>query len=173
MMQLHVITAVTRPGNLTRLAESLAAVAPAVRITWHARFDPEQQHVGGQRLKNELLDQIADGWVWIGDDDNLMHPAFANLVPPLTANPAVGLIVLSQALPDGGVRRAEPGCLAIDRVDAAQLVVRRDVLGALRLPETYAGDGMLAEALAATLPPESICYVAEPAAYYNRLAWER
>lgn len=171
-MRLHVITACSRPGGLPALAASLAAAA-GLDVTWHVRFDLAGAHPGGQAPKNVLIDGVADGWIWIGDDDNTLHPAVGDVVAPLAHDPAVALIVVSQELPDGTVRRAAPGCLAVNQVDAAQIFIRRVALGALRLPETYAGDGLLAEALAAALPPDAIRYCETPAAYYNRQRWER
>lgn len=168
-MKFHILTAVTRPAHLSRIGEALATAPATVEITWHLRLDPRREHVGGQRLKNDLIDQIADGWLWICDDDNLPHPDLFTLVPAIAADPSVGLIVVSQELPDGTIRRAEDGCLKVNAVDAAQLIIRRDVLGDLRLLEVYAGDGLLAEALAAAVPAEAIRYLWEPAAYYNAL----
>ena len=78
-VRLHVLTAVSRPENLGQIAESLAVAVEraeygvdlAVAL---GMFDPDRQHVGGQALKNDMLDDIDDGWVWILDDDTLAHP---------------------------------------------------------------------------------------------------
>lgn len=172
-MKLHLLTACTRPQNIARLGESIdAARRPGADLIWYLRQDSERRHVGGQAIKNALIERVADGWLTFLDDDNLLHPALVERLLMVTAErPAAGLIVVGQSLPGGAYRAAAPGCLAINRVDAAQLVIRRDALGALRLPETYAGDGLLAEMLAATLPEETVVYLDEPLSYYNRLMW--
>lgn len=172
-MKLHLLTACTRPENVARLGESVdAARRPGVDLIWHLRQDSERKHVGGQAIKNSLIERVADGWLTFLDDDNLLHPGLPERLLMVTAEqPAAGLIVVGQSLPGGGYRHAREGCLCLNRVDAAQLVIRRDALGALRLPETYAGDGLLAEMLAATLPAEAVVYLDEALSYYNRLTW--
>ncbi|HEY6206289.1 MAG TPA: hypothetical protein VIW21_09005, partial [Chthoniobacterales bacterium] len=78
-MVLHILTAVTRPENLPKLAESLIPAATAgVELAWHLGYDLERRHVAGQAVKNRLLDRIGPGrdWVWILDDDNTAHPEF-------------------------------------------------------------------------------------------------
>src|ERR1043166_599735 len=72
-MVLHILTAVTRPENLPKLAESLIpAAAAGVELAWHVGYDLEHRHVAGQAVKNRLLDRISPSqdWVWILDDDN-------------------------------------------------------------------------------------------------------
>lgn len=172
-MKLHLLTACTRPQNIARLGESIdAARRPGADLIWHVRQDSERRHVGGQAVKNTLIERVADGWLTVLDDDNLLHPALVERLLMVTAEqPSAGLVVVGQALPGGGYRHATPGCLVVNQVDAAQLVIRRDALGDLRLPETYAGDGLLAELLAAVLPAEAIVYLDEPLSYYNRLLW--
>lgn len=172
-MKLHLLTACTRPENIARLGESIdAARRPGADIIWHLKQDGERKHVGGQAIKNALIERVADGWLTFLDDDNLLHPALVERLLMVTAeHSAAGLIVVGQGLPGGHYRAAREGCLALNRIDAAQLVIRRDALGDLRLPETYAGDGLLAEMLQAALPAESIVYLDEPLCYYNRLTW--
>jgi hypothetical protein len=171
-MRLHLLTAVTRPDFIPRIGESVeAARRPGADLIWHLREDPARQHVGGQALKNAMIDGIGDGWLIVLDDDNLLHARLVErLLTVTTEQPDAGLIVVGQEMP-GGYRSAQPGCLRVEHVDAAQLIIRRDVLGALRLPETYAGDGLLAETLAATLAAEQIVYLDEPLSYYNYLHW--
>src|SRR5512132_2800574 len=111
-MRLHVLTAVTRPGNLGLLAESIAAASiPEVGIVWHWCFDPERTAVGGQRLKNEMLDQISDGWVCFLDDDNVMHPDFVRRVHEHKDADAV--VVCQQRHSDGRTLVAGPGELRV------------------------------------------------------------
>lgn len=170
-LTLHLLTAVTRPDNLGAVGASVAgAVCAGLRVVWHLRGDPDGRAVGGQALKNAMLDEIADGWVYILDDDNLLHPGLPAALARLVADrPEVRLAVVAQELPGGAVRRPAPDAMRVDGVDAAQLLIRRDAIGGYRIPETYAGDGMLAAHLAAALPAEQVAYLDEPLAYYNRL----
>lgn len=170
-MKLHILTACSRPENLPALAESLMpAGACGIDLTWHIRFDPDRQHAGGQALKNAMLDQIADGWCWILDDDNYCHPHFFEALAAMTAdNGDVRLIVCAQQHRNGWIRRVNRSMLRETHVDAAQIVARRDAIGEKRIPEHYCGDGAFIEALADSLTTHQIMYVHHPVVYYNWL----
>lgn len=148
MTVLHIITACSRPEFLPAWAADLAEAArgAGVDLRWHVAFDMERQHIGGQAVKNRILDSISgDGWVWIGDDDNTLDQAMLSAVAEYDARP-VDVVIFAQ-------RRGQqlaPPCAVLNRVDAAQFVARRSAIGSHRLPETYNGDGMLIAALAKT-----------------------
>lgn len=165
-MRLHILTACTRPESLPAMAASLEAAARLHDLTWHIRLDPAREAVGGQAVKNAMLDQIRDGWVYILDDDNVLHPAFADAIPD---DPALALIVCGQQHRNGWVRRPGRAMLKQTYVDAGQVVIRRAALGALRIPLHYCGDGEWIEQFAARLPPAAIAYVDAPVTYYNWL----
>jgi hypothetical protein len=168
-MRLHLLTAVTRPENLPALAASLEmATAYGIQTVWHTRADPERQSVGGQSLKNAMIDEIADGWIYILDDDNVMHPAFWRSVRVLALDPAIDMIVLTQEHANGHLRPAHLGMLRSSHVDAGQIVVRRSAVGDTRIPEHYCGDGDFIEALAGKLKGRIAC-VDAPSCYYNKL----
>lgn len=155
---LHVITACSRLEGLARLAPTLAH--PIVR--WHVSFDLERRHIGGQAVKNRLLDSIVDGWVWICDDDNIPAPGFldclATLLPGITAD----VVLFGQ---DRGARGVHSPVLEVGRIDAAQAVMRRETIGGMRLPEIYEGDGVLICRVCAGRP---VLFVDEPLTYWNR-----
>jgi hypothetical protein len=170
-VKLHILTACTRFENLPKMAACLQyAARTGVDLTWHVRFDPERQAVGGQLLKNQMLDQVADGWVYILDDDNILHP---DLVPALADYLAdrvdVQLIVCAQQHRNGFIRRPHRQMLRQTHVDAGQVIIRREAIGLHRIPLHYCGDGEFIEALANRLPNRAIVYVPEPTTYYNWL----
>jgi hypothetical protein len=154
-MRLHVLTAVSRPENLPEIAWSImeaAKKAPTVDWIWHQRLDRERRWVGGQRLKNEMLNDITDGWVCILDDDTVMHPDFLRRVSfVLATQPLVErecrAIIVSQKRTTGVIMRASPENAVVGKIDAGQAVLRRDLIGDTRIPETYAGDGAWLETL--------------------------
>jgi hypothetical protein len=170
-MRLHALTACTRPESLPLLAESLMdALSAGVQVAWHIRFDRERQYVGGQKLKNDMLDEVRDGWVAILDDDNTYPPAFfPALAGAALAHPEAQLIVIAQQHRSGWVRRVGRRMLRASHVDAGQIVARREAIGTLRIPEHYCGDGEWIEALADSLSDEQIAYIHEPATAYNAL----
>jgi hypothetical protein len=170
-MKLHALTACTRPDNLPTIARSLEPdLSCGIDLTWHVRFDPDRLAVGGQALKNAMLDDIADGWIWICDDDNQAHPAFfETLMAMLADNGDVRLIVCAQQHQSGWIRRVNRGMLKASHVDAGQIVARRDAIGEHRIPEHYCGDGEFIQALADSLTTHQIMYVHHPVVFYNWL----
>lgn len=169
-MKLHLLTALTRPENLGVMAASLESAARSLDLTWHIRFDPERQAVGGQLLKNQMLDQVGDGWVYILDDDNILHPDLCGaLADALADRGDARLIVCAQQHRSGFIRRPHRQMLRQTHVDAGQVIIRRDAIGDLRIPLHYCGDGEWIEVLANKLPNHAIVYIPEPTTYYNWL----
>jgi len=170
-MKLHVLTACTRPQNLTQLAASLeGAESAGVDLTWHIRFDMAKQAVGGQALKNAMLEQITDGWIAILDDDNLLHPAFfATVAAAVASHGGAQLLVIAQQHAGGWVRQAERRMLKQTHVDAGQVVIRRDATRDRRIPLHYCGDGEWIEGIADSLGADQIVCIRDVATYYNWL----
>lgn len=135
---LHILTACARPAGLPLIAAACAAAPPPLDVRWHVGFDLERRHVGGQAVKNRLLDAIspdAPGYVWVCDDDNAPAPGFFERLAGL---PPAPLYLFGQRRPTGYAPARPP---AVGHTDVAQVVVSRAVVGELRLPETYEGDG--------------------------------
>ena len=169
-MKLHILTAVTRPENLALLADSLVdALHCGFQVCWHIIEDVERTAVGGQALKNRMLDASSDGWVWVLDDDNLAHPQFFGALAELLAiHPEAGAFVVSQQLAGGSVRHAEAAAMQVNGVDIAQVVFKRNLIGDARLDLSYGGDGLLIEQLYRDNPAYFV-FVSEVLCYYNRL----
>lgn len=148
-MILHVLTAVTRPHNLPVLQASIAAAATDdVHVIWHQRSDPDRTAVGGQRLKNEMLDEIDNGWVYVLDDDTIMHP---DLLRTIFLYRKADAILVAQERVDRVLHPA-PANLQVGEVDIGQAVLRRDLIGLERIPEVYEGDGIFLRGLLAEAP---------------------
>lgn len=146
-MLLNILTAVSRPENLPKITESLAIAAekaPNVTVCWRWGFDLERRHVGGQAVKNALLDEVEDGWVWCLDDDTLVHEDIL-----LTASQFLeyDAIVFSQQRSDGRVLAAGWENVTVGGIDIGQALLRRDLIGEHRIPEHYEGDGMFLSAV--------------------------
>jgi hypothetical protein len=171
-LKFHVLTAVSRPYNLTAVGSSLATAvkrAGVHEVQWHLRFDPARQHVGGQELKNRMLDDIADGWVVILDDDTVMHKQFfPRVVSALKRNPGCAAVVVSQLRTSGEVLVAHPDNAVVGGIDAGQVVIRRDVIGEHRLPPTYAGDGVWLEKI--LFGRSDVVYMTDVLSLHNRLS---
>ncbi len=150
-MKLHILTAFSRRENLPEVRDSIIMASnrePHMQLEWHQEFDPDRLCVGGQALKNKMLADIDDGWVCILDDDTVMHPRFLQKVyRAYHHHPTVNAIVVSQRRTTNVVLQARPENMKVGLVDAGQVVIRRDFIGDLLIPETYAGDGEWIECL--------------------------
>ena len=165
--RLHILTACTRPENLPALAESIqAAMCEPWEFCWHIRFDPARQHLGGHALKEDMLDQIEDGWVVFLDDDTLMHPDLPRRVAEHLD--AAGVVVSQDRTASlGHMLWATPENMRLGGVDIGQVVLRRELIGDADMPPYYGGDGtFLHEILQGR---DDIVYLDEALSLYNVL----
>ena len=162
-MKLNVLTACSRPENLDRISESVFAYRPeAMQVNWLVRLDPVPA-VGGQRVKNDLIDMVTDGWVVILDDDTVMHPDFKQRIQE-EARPDVDVIFFGQERPRTGVALPEA---RRGLIDAGQACFRRSLVGQTRIPDFYDGDGWFLETLAQR---GRAIYLSDVLSFYNQLA---
>jgi hypothetical protein len=123
-------------------------------------------------LKNEGLEQIKFGWVYVLDDDNILHPSFINLIwfyidfyGPLKKQ----AFVFDQLLPDGTIRTANYDVIKMNHIDQAQYLVHHELIGNLRYDENlYQDDGLFIETLHYS-NPEKFMVINETMCYYNKL----
>lgn len=174
-MRLHILTACSRDWNIPAVARSIMVAAAGhddLEIIWHIRKDERKRFVGGQVLKSLMIDQIHDGWVWVLDDDTVVHPELftALLSGDLTGKKAV---IVSQERPDlGHVLRAVEGCAVRGNIDAGQAIIRREAIGYFRFKDYYEGDGEFIEAVVDSLAPTEVLYLDRPLSLYNALSTE-
>lgn len=172
-VKLHVLTAVSRPENLGRVAESLAVAAAKVQMVdlcWHWDFDLSRSCIGGQALKNGMLDDITDGWVFCLDDDTLVHPdALGVFEEYVEIRPEeLDAVVVSQQRTDGRVLPATPSQAVPGGIDIGQAFLRREWLGTRRIPRSYEGDGVfLMEVLA---PPARVAWLPDVVSLHNAIS---
>ncbi len=169
---IHILTAVTRKDNLPTIGDSIRVAAercPQVQLNWQLEADFDREYVGGQHPKNIMLGYITDGWVCILDDDTVMHPRFLQKVyRAYHHHPNVNAIVVSQKRTTGVVMQARPENMRVGLVDAGQVVIRRDFIGDLLIPETYAGDGEWIECL--LYGRDDVHYMSEVLSLHNALS---
>ena len=167
MTRLHVLTACTRPQNLPLLAESIeAAMCAPWEVCWHIRLDPAREHLGGHKLKNDMLAQITDGHVLFLDDDTLMHPDVLRHVAMHLD--AAGVVVSQDRTASlGHMLWAAPENMRLGGVDIGQVVLRRELIGDTEMPPYYGGDGtFLGEILQGR---DDIVFLTEVLSLYNVL----
>ena len=109
-------------------------------VCWHIRLDAARENLGGHKLKNDMLAQIDDGWVYFLDDDTVMHPGLLRRVAQHLD--AAGVVV-SQDRTDslGHMLVAAPQNMRLGSVDIGQVVLRRSLIGDAEMPPYYGGDG--------------------------------
>ena len=150
-MRLNILTAVSRPENLSLMADSLAAAAqraPNVDVCWRWRFDLDRMNIGGQAVKNELIEQVPSGeWLWVLDDDTLAHDEVLWLAQQFEATHDA--LIVSQRRNAREVLLARPENMVVGMCDIGQAFLRRDLIGDHRIPIDYNGDGMFLEAVLA------------------------
>jgi hypothetical protein len=165
-VKLHVLTACTRPLNLPQMTASLLEWGRDADIEWHISFDLKRTAIGGQRIKNDMLDQIEWGYVFFLDDDTVAHPLLYERAQKALAGVAPA-VVFSQEHSELGTLHAAPENVTIGGIDIGQAIVRRDVIGDHRIPETYAGDGEFYEAV--LRGREDVVYLDEVLSFHNAL----
>ena len=183
--QLTIITPCSRPENLPRIRPGVEMCHDLFEVRWVIVHDgpipakggpawivqqscPALDSVAGKAQINFALDGIRYGWVWVLDDDNVVHPNFPqSLQEMLIAHPGAKAIVFPQLCGDT-VRKVGPHMVRECSIDQAQYVLRRDFIGDRRYPLKYTGDGAFVEVLYA-IEPQSFRFCATPAVFYNAL----
>lgn len=189
-MSFTIVTACSRPQNLVAMADSIAPGAPkdALWVVLHdlscadfgVAMKPQRDDLRilhgsywsggalgfpggwGHKARNEWLDLNVIGWTYFLDDDNLLHPNFwACMQKPIGAK----VQVFGQERSAGVVVGSN---IEVCRVDLAQCVFSRELVGDLRFGMHYEADGAFICELARRVPCE---LRPEIASYYNRLRW--
>ena len=131
----------------------------------------------GHQLINKTIDKIDSGWIYVLDDDNLLHENFyQRLVEIIKENPRKRAIVFSQKV-DGkdfsglDIRIGSPENCKVSHIDMAQFVVRRDLFGdSYRiLPMMYVADGLMIEKMF-NENKNDFYFIDEVLCYYNKLS---
>jgi hypothetical protein len=184
--QLTIITPYSRPGNLQRMLPGVERCRAVFDVHWMIVHDgsmplegypdwilPQSYHppdpVAGKAQINYALETIETGWVWVLDDDNVVHPDFArNLQEMLVAHPEAKAFVFAQIC-GNSIRGVGPHLVRECSIDQAQFVLRRNFIGHYRYPVKYTGDGAFVEMLHA-IEPQAFRFCPTPSVYYNALS---
>lgn len=166
--RINLVTAVSRPENLTRIHQSIvsALARSSFRVRWilvvdgheviwpgvemalrSERVDVDKIVYSGPRCpygifqKNLGMDSIEDGYYHCLDDDNLVHPDFfAGVERAMVANPGASAFVVCQQRWDGvGSLLAHPDRMGYGQIDNTMFVVHRDLIGGKRYDIEKAG----------------------------------
>lgn len=163
-MILNVVTACSRPENLTALAESLKLL-PSFDVRWIVMADATKDNVfppgslaaatvfgnvdvsdcSGGAQKNAALPYCKEGLVYFLDDDNLIHP---QLNDRLVSAGDFDLYIFGQYQNGRPVREACERNLRYAKVDCGQFVVKADFIQDSRFPhDIYWSDWLFLKSL--------------------------
>jgi glycosyltransferase involved in cell wall biosynthesis len=197
--QFNIITRCSRTKNLLKVKESIFKTDS--NIIWWITFDTSilkdidaellselqsdkiklffkksSQNDYGHAFINDAIDKISDGWVYVLDDDNILHEDFIQtLTDKIKENPDKRAFIFNQKV-DGkdftklDVRLAKPENMKPQLIDMAQFLLRRDLIGELRLKlGDYKADGYFIEDIYQK-SPEDFYFIDEILCYYNFLS---
>ena len=193
-MTYHILTRCTRFNNLTTIRDSV--LNNDFDITWHILFDTRQlkeipvtllHDLQDDRVKlhfvegsgndylypqcSELASKL-DGWIYLMDDDNIVHEDFyLKMVKFVQENPNKKIFIVSQKV-DGkdftglDIRVASPENTKYQGVDVGQIIFHDSVFKEYQFTGHYAGDGFLIDKIYGD-KPNIFFWVDEVLSYYN------
>ena len=184
--QLIIITPSSRHENLAEVSRSIT-----FSCTWIVVFDATEVRavhspaanvillaaaggVAGKHQINTALDYCRahhiDGFVYVLDDDNLIHEDFYTVISEAIKSGKKGYIVQQEVSP-GRIRPVSPATTRTGWIDQAQFVLHTDLLRHAVYRQHYDADGELIESLFKQHPGE-FAFVHQTISYYNRLRWD-
>jgi hypothetical protein len=178
---LNIVTPCSRPENLQKLYESIKSYGDKEKIWWYIVYDAEQgerkfKHIpwvrefwldkklAGYPQRNLALSIIEEGWVWVLDDDNLLHPQLVKELENIT-DPNVQGVLFKQQFNNGCERGIDPRHCHIDQ---AQFVLKKELIVDKRYDEMYTADGKFLEELY-NANKEKFIRIEKILCFYNRL----
>lgn len=196
---LNIITRCTRLDNIHKVKESIFNTKK-FDIKWWVLFDTSNikqidgdvlsmlqecdanfkfinGNVGdyGHNLINKTIDQIDSGFIYVLDDDNILHENFYDRISDIIdENPDKTGFIFNQKV-DGkdftklDIRLASPENTKVQSIDMGQFLLKRNLIGDSRIPfGIYMGDGMFIEKLF-NENKDSFLFIDEILCYYNFL----
>jgi hypothetical protein len=163
MNKLNIVTAISRLEYLSDVEKSFAYLRDLFDVKWYQMYDavaikeiPKRDEdwiiqelvspgrdYGGAPQRNRAFDLIENGFVYILDDDNKIHPSLGKLLlENIEKHPQAKNFIFSQLHSDGKVRmKASPWHMKFGSIDWAQIVFSRECIADFRmLPKCYWSD---------------------------------
>lgn len=205
-LKINIITRVTRPHNLPQIRSSIFDQIPdGVSVEWHIIYDTAKvESVKTEDLFNLQCDRthfyfarcgswtcqyqkvnemllngtIRDGYVYLVDDDNILHPDFyREILSHWVQNPEINGFIFSQQV-DGkdfsklDVRRASPENIRVGGIDLAQYMFRAEIPNkhGVWFGTGYCGDGDFAIDLFKSGAGSGFKFIDQVLCYYNYIS---
>jgi len=194
----NIITRCSRTKNLLKVKDSIFNQSP--NVIWYVYFDTlhlkdidadlltQLQDLNikitfkksipgdyGHQFINDAIESIQNGWVYVLDDDNILHEDFIQtLTSKIKENPDKRAFIFDQKV-DGkdftklDIRVAKPENMKVQHIDMAQFILRRDLIGEMRLKlGDYKADGYFIEEIY-KMNSEDFFFINQILCYYNFL----
>ncbi len=197
MEKINFITRCSREGNLIDIYKSIFNTTK-FEVSWFIIFDLEKisnldLHVlseidkpfvkisydrsekgdHGHQMINNILNKISDGWVYVIDDDNIIHEDFYDeIYIQIQKNKSKRGFIFNQKIgcidfTGQDVRLADSENVKVSKIDMAQFVLHRSLIGEERIPNGYyVADGMFIESLFSKNREEFV-FIDKILCYYN------
>ncbi len=200
MIKINIITRCTRPSNLRKIKNSIFRTKE-FEIAWWVGFDTSilkdidadilseiqdsNTHIlfingidgdFGHSIINTIIDKISDGFIYILDDDNILHEDFYEKIKSsIDLNPEKIGFIFSQRV-DGKdwsglqIRLASPENTKVQHIDMSQFLISRDLISDSRLESmNYKADGVFIEKLFND-NKDKFLFIQDILSYYNYLS---
>jgi hypothetical protein len=185
-VELHIVTPVSRPDNLPKLEQSIQESFRVLKPLWHLVVDPTTprfpvprsavscevcgiSNPGGHSHRNIALDRISHGWIFMLDDDTIIHPNLESVFLKALADfPSAQVIVVQQVDKEGRVRLHAHPPVRLGAIDTGSAIVRREFIEHSRFDWERTADGRWYEQLY-NKNPDAFVFIDQPASYYNAL----
>jgi hypothetical protein len=191
---LIIITPCSRPQNLPAMALSInhalahwIIIHDASEVPGDAPIYPNTVHIAvkggvmGNLQRNTALDLIkTPAWLYVLDDDNIIHPdfmtGFINLLHQHRSH-ARGFIFAQympkywptpESIPEPRTRVITADLVREGEIDQAQFIIHTDLIGTTRYQQKYSADGIFIETIYKQYPQRFVI-TPQVLAYYNFL----
>jgi glycosyltransferase involved in cell wall biosynthesis len=193
---INIITRCTRLSNLCKIKESIYNTEAFI-IKWYVCFDTSiiksidsdilsmlyesgciiKYFNGikgdfGHQIINRCIDEINSGFIYILDDDNLIHENFYERIDYFISSENKLAFVFNQKIgcvdfTGLDVREARPENMKVQKIDMAQFILHRDLIGDTKMASMdYKADGIFIENLY-NEKPNDFFFIDEILCYYN------
>ena len=176
-MKINIITRCTRTSNLLTIKEGVLNAPKGVTVNWHIVFDTgalkdidaevlsnltdtvnvKLHFVKGQKggllypEVSDIIRTIKSGWIYLLDDDNIIHDDFYKTIKASIKNLPVAQVHIVSQLVAGKdftgqeIRVASRENTAFQKIDIAQMVINRSIFDTHSFSANYAADGFFIE----------------------------
>jgi len=199
-MKINIITRCTRTSNLLTIKEGVLNTPKGVTVNWHIVFDTgalkdidaevlsnltdtsnvKLHFVKGQRggllypEVSDIIRTIKSGWIYLLDDDNIIHEDFYKTIKASIKNLPIALVHIVSQLVAGKdftgqeIRVASRENTAFQKIDIAQMVINRSIFDTHSFSANYAADGFFIEEVLKT-HGDSFVWIDKVLCHYNYL----